>query len=131
MDIEEYRNYVVNTGSVMGEKSWEPVWEPVCEAQLYHRRSDPWWDFHQLIHPLVNSGDAYWIDDKTLCLGYRLKNNKAIFRPIFNYKRQKLINNFQKDISKIVLKREKCMNYIEFYKIKLPKDIIDHIFKFY
>jgi len=83
-------------------------------------------------HPLVNSGNAYWTNDTTLCLGYKLKNNHSIFRPIFSYKRQDLINNFQKDISKIVLKRKKCMNYIEFYKIKkIPKDVLDYIFEFY
>ena len=83
-------------------------------------------------HPLVNSGNAYWINDTTLCLGYKLKNNHSIFRPIFSYKRQDLINNFQKDISKIVLKRKKCMNYIEFYRIKkIPKDVLDYIFEFY
>jgi hypothetical protein len=138
MDIKEYRDYVVNTGSEMIEKSWRPVLSnvPVCEAQFYRRtwyQSDLWFQHTEpLNHPLVNSGDAYWTDDKTLCLGYKLKNNETIFRPIFCHKRQDLINNFQKDISKLVLKREKCMNYIEFYRIRrLPKDILYCIFDFY
>ena len=136
MDIGEYRNYVVNTGSEMVEKTWEDIvldvsfW--VQEYLLAFCRNDTTLRLGYINHPLVNSGNAYWINGTTLCLGYKLKKNETIFRPIFSHKRQELINNFQKDISKIVLKRKKCMNYIEFYRIKkLPKDILDYIFELY
>jgi hypothetical protein len=79
-------------------------------------------------HPLVNSGDAFWSNKKQLCLGYKLKNNNKIFRPIFDFQRQKLINKFLKNIHKIVLKREKNLIYLEIIKIKkLPIEIINII----
>ena len=128
--LYNYRRYILDM--VKKNSEWEDIILDVSNwVQQYFYNSNR----HLLNyknHPLVNSGNAYWTNDTTLCLGYKLKNNHSIFRPIFSYKRQDLINNFQKDISKIVLKRKKCMNYIEFYKIKkIPKDVLDYIFEFY
>ena len=61
-------------------------------------------------------------------IGYKLRSNNAIFRPIFSHIRQDLINTFQTKISKIVLKREEKRLYIEFARIKrLPIDIVNKI----
>lgn len=131
--LKKYRHYVVNLSKKNSD--WEhitldaAVWVKEYLSQRSIRYKSI---FSYINHPLVNSGEAFWIDDTILCLGYKLKNNKSIFRPIFSYKRQNLIDNFQKDISKIVLKREKCMNYNELFKVKkMPKDILDYIFEFY
>jgi len=42
--------------------------------------------FKNINHPLVSSGDAFWEDNKTLCVGYRLKSNYAIIRNIHENK---------------------------------------------
>ena len=42
--------------------------------------------FKNINHPLVCSRDAFWVDNKTLCVGYRLKSNNTIFRNIHENK---------------------------------------------
>jgi len=41
--------------------------------------------FQTVNHPLVKSGYAFWINNNQLCIGYRLKDNANIFRPVINY----------------------------------------------
>lgn len=53
-------------------------------------------------HPMVHRGDAYWIYDNTLLTGYTLINNKDIWRPIFSYKREKMLNMVRHSIKKYV-----------------------------
>ena len=71
----------------------------------------------------------FW-DRPKICIGYRLKNNPSVFRPIFNQKLQLNINLFQKNIKRVVDKRMEKHVYIELFKIKqFPKVIVDKIFK--
>ena len=98
MDVYEYRRYILNRGenayTWQGREvndNWEDVVLrlPISVARQYSwlwggaRRmrsmSDYWSN-----HPLVNSGDAYWLNERTLCLGYKLRSNNAIYRPIFS-----------------------------------------------
>ena len=37
-------------------------------------------------HPLVNAGEAYWLNKTQLCTGYTIGN---VFRPVFNYSKEK------------------------------------------
>ena len=72
---------------------------------------------------------SFW-DRPKICIGYRLKNNPSVFRPIFNKKLQLNINLFQKNIKRVVDKRMEKHVYIELLKIKqFPKVIVDIIFK--
>jgi len=52
-------------------------------------------------HPLVNSGDAYWIRDDTLLKGYTL-NGEEVHRPVFSHKREKLLCDVRNTIKKYV-----------------------------
>ena len=126
--LERYRRLVVNSWDV--EPSWDKVLLPLSdEDSRYYRRGMEHSVLLSINHPLVNSGDAYWINDTTLCVGYTLKSNNAIFRPIFSHSRQDLINEFQENIQNGVLKREEKRAYIEFVRIKkLPIVIVDLIF---
>ena len=149
MDVYKYRRYILNRGERNNNDSWENVvlrlpisvarqysWLWMGHQQLFQRiakqnmrgMTDPWSN-----HPLVNSGDAYWLNERTLCLGYKLRSNNAIYRPIFSLIRQESINKFQKNISKMVLKRERSMSknaYIVLLKVKeLPVEIVDKIVK--
>jgi hypothetical protein len=49
-------------------------------------------------HPFVSSGRAYWINDNELCMGYQLRTNPQVFRPIFSSKRQRLLNVVHTDL---------------------------------
>ena len=140
MDVYQYRRYILNRGERNNNDSWEDVVLrlPITVARQYswlwggvrgmRSMSDRWSN-----HPLVNSGDAYWLNERTLCIGYKLRSNNAIYRPIFSLIRQESIDKFQKNISKMVLKRERSMSknaYIVLLKVKeLPMEIVDKIVK--
>ena len=138
MDIYDYRRYILNRREGNNNDSWEDVVLrlPITVARQYScyqrfcaRRLSEYWSNH----PLVNSGDAYWLNERTLCIGYKLRSNNAIYRPIFSLIRQESIDKFQKNISKMVLKRERSMSknaYIVLLKVKeLPVEIVDKIVK--
>tara|TARA_B110000483_G_scaffold165158_1_gene195488 strand:+ start:3962 stop:4396 length:435 start_codon:yes stop_codon:yes gene_type:complete len=46
----------------------------------------------QISHPKVLSGEAFWITHDELCIGYLFTSNRDIFRPVFSYKRQRLLD---------------------------------------
>jgi len=46
----------------------------------------------QISHPKVLSEEAYWISHNELCIGYHSSTNSNIYRPIFSYKRQKILD---------------------------------------
>ena len=46
----------------------------------------------QWSHPNVLSGEAFWISHNELCIGYHSATNPDIFRPVFSYKRQRLLD---------------------------------------
>ena len=131
LTLELYRRHVVNFRNIY------PVWDQVIleltksDSEKYKCSVTGFLDWISYKnHPLVNSGYAYWINDRELCLGYKLKSNELIFRPIFCNRRQDLINTFQEKISKIVLKREEKLLYIELARIKrLPIEIVDNIIR--
>lgn len=132
MDITKYRRHVVNSSYVgdihFKNDPWEQVFLFVHDPLLLNDH------YLQPLnnHPFVNSGEAYWSNNTTLCLGYRLRNNPDIFRPIFSHKRQHNIDHFQKDIfsaAEMVVWRRGT--FIELFKIEiLPEDIIKFILKY-
>ena len=87
MDITKYRQHVVNSPYVTNHLNGEP-WEEVRMFVPPHLRLCVLLSTLGKVctdnHPLVNSHQAYWLNMTTLCLGYRLRNNPDIFRPIFN-----------------------------------------------
>ena len=46
----------------------------------------------QRSHPKVLSGEAFWISHSEQCIGYHSRTNPDIFRPVFSYKRQRLLD---------------------------------------
>ena len=95
------------------------------------------------IHPLVEKKMAYWTNNNTLLLGYKLKNNDQIFRPIFSGKREERLSKVRLAIKKYVGQPEEGINCIgngfirglrqNMYRCVLlgkkilPKDVIIHI----
>ena len=49
-------------------------------------------------HPSVLSGNAYWVNDRELCVGYQLQSNPTVFRPIFSHRRQRLLDQVNAEI---------------------------------
>ena len=71
------------------------------------------------------------MNNDTLCLGYILKQEPTIYRPIFSYKREKQINKFLPNIPVMVNKRKKYLIFIEIMRIKkIPSAIINEIMQF-
>jgi hypothetical protein len=131
MDITKYRQHVVNSSYVGDIHFKNDLWEQVFLFVPLHLRLR-YDGIHAYNHPLVNSGEAYWSNNTTLCLGYRLLNNPDVFRSIFSHKRQHNIDHFQKDIfsaAEMVVWRRST--FVELFKIKiLPEEIIKFILKY-
>ena len=84
-------------------------WGSNCFSQLKHtvvevERLQKWYPDRRTLfdniqnHPFVNSGRAFWINDNELCMGYQLRTNPQVFRPIFSVKRQRILNVVHADI---------------------------------
>ena len=149
MDLTRYRKYVCKSGKgwgyvsstyrdMMEFKQLDEPWEQVCHRvpiggfeklpkkifQLYQK------GYTTKVEVVEYGGYTTWQKRRKICIGYRLKNNPSIFRPIFNQKLQLNINLFQKNIKQVVDKRMEKHVYIELFKIKqFPKVIVDKIFK--
>ena len=85
-------------------------------------------------HPLVNRNFAYWVDENTLCIGYTLKNNPTVFRPVYKPKRFKYMRKILPNIPIVVKKREQYLKHHahkEIFKLtKIPEDVINIIMDF-
>ena len=65
------------------------------------RKKLPWWNFRENMsknHRDVLSGKCFWINNKELCMGYEMRMNETIFRPIFSHKRQRLLDKVHLNI---------------------------------
>jgi len=81
-------------------------------------------------HPLVLSGQAFWINSGELCIGYKLDENPEIYRPVFSHKRQRLLDKLTKDITNPCKfwNKVRTQYFTSLYKIKnLPVSCIENI----
>ena len=134
MNITNYRKYVVNspyvTNHILPENEWDQVRKYVENWQRFNPAVFGYTISRHTVHPEVNSGKAYWTNYTTLCLGYKLRSNPDIFRPIFRHNHQQKINQFQCNIKRIVKKRDQKRAFVELFKIKkIPRVLIDKIIK--
>ena len=134
MNITNYRKYVVNspyvTNHILPENEWDQVRKYVENWQRFNPAVFGYTNSRHTVHPEVNSGKAYWTNYTTLCLGYKLRSNPDIFRPIFRHNHQQKINQFQCNIKRIVKKRDQKRAFVELFKIKkIPRVLIDKIVK--
>jgi len=130
MDAQKYRKYYLsqnwgnNSFSIIKYKTANQLRNMSQEEEIYIRFSN---------HPLVKTGKAYWINDKELCIGYNSRDNPEIYRPIFSYKRQNLLNKVNSDMikSKTFWNKIKLKYLLELSKIKkLPLDCSSYIVRF-
>jgi len=81
-------------------------------------------------HPRVLSGNAFWINDGELCIGYTMRGCDEIFRPIFSHKRQRILNKVNKNIINPIKfwNNIKSQYFMSLSKIRiLPIDCINYI----
>jgi hypothetical protein len=93
----------------------------------------------QMYHPKILSGEAFWITPVELCVGYYLRTNPDIFRPIFSHKRQRLldmVHNGKEDDDEYSINnphlgyaRKKYLVGLD-EKKKIPMDCIEIILSF-
>lgn len=82
-------------------------------------------------HPLVNKCIGFWVNEKTICIGY---NIGKVYRPIFNHGREKMLFGVRKDIIRYAkifasLSREHLYKkeLLALHNMKLPEEIVQHI----
>ena len=86
-------------------------------------------------HPIIDKGMGYWLNDSEIVIGYRLRTNPSITRPIFNYRREINFRKVKLYIHrylkfKMALIRQKMIRK-ELIKIKfLPIETIENILKY-
>jgi len=85
----------------------------------------------QRMHPRVLSGEAFWITHNELCTGYYKRINPDIFRPIFSYKRQKIVNELNSSINSPNLKYARKKYFFGLDNVKImPLDCVENILSF-
>ena len=95
MDFDKYKKYVINEKYYNQEKIDVSDWFSNYLNPLSIRCKDR---FKIINHPLVDSGKAIWINNNTLCVGYKLIENENIIFPLFNPKKQNLLADIHKNI---------------------------------
>ena len=136
MDVSKYRKIYLSEN--WGVNRFQMIKYNVSEDVRWNRIFNT---EYGRIHPLVLAKKAYWINERELCIGYKMDTNPEIYRPIFSHKRQRVLDVMNdlmvkpKFWNKI---RTKYFNYL--YKMKvelnekesiiLPILCIENIIKF-
>ena len=85
---------------------WNPVLLKVDDIDTYSKDIRDRFYTHEKNHPLVDNCIAYWKTCDTLCLGYSLKSNPDVFRPIFAPKKKYC---FKQGHNTIMYSRRECL----------------------
>ena len=129
MDITKYRKWYL-------EHNWGTNRFIMVKMRPHISHSEMRSECHELSnwnHPMVNSGEAFWITDSELCIGYKLEENTDIFRPIFSYKRQEILDKLNNNIYnpiKFWNKIKSTYFYSLCYITKLPIECVKNIVMF-
>ena len=133
ISLHEYKKYIVSRDcDEVVVISQEDEYDSYPEGIVYSW--DPVGYRSSSNHPLVIAGEAYWLNKTQLCTGYTIGN---VFRPIFNYKREKIAFEVRKYITKFAkihvtharshLYKQELM---KLHNKKIPEVIVEHISDF-
>jgi len=128
MDVMKYKKIILQEN--WGENKFSMIEESVNVPQCFPYTYSV--DF-QKSYPKILSGEAFWITHNKICVGYYYRINPDIFRPIFSYKRQDLLNMVHIDIvnAKKFWNNIKSRYYLELSKISnLPLECVGYIVTF-
>lgn len=126
MNIEKYRKLYLeyNWGNnAFTSVKYKPVYKKCDNISIYRR----------CIHPLISEGSAYWLNMYDLCIGYVLINDHNIFRPVFSYRRQSILDKVNSDIKNNTNFWNKIKSryyWVLAHKNELPLDIIEYIVEY-
>ena len=107
MDIEKYKKLYLSENR--GENSFTMITINLADdgtPKMFFETDDQ--DLSQFYsnniynsrnHQKIESGEAFWIHENELCIGYKMMLNPNIFRPIFSYERQCSLNKVNIDIT--------------------------------
>tara|TARA_B110000093_G_C12583131_1_gene250861 strand:+ start:66 stop:452 length:387 start_codon:yes stop_codon:yes gene_type:complete len=125
MDIIKYRKMYLSEN--WGINQFVMVRKSVGSGRTPHGHSS-WTN-----HPFVSTGQAFWINDSELCVGYKMNTDPDVFRPIFSHKRQRLLDRVHSTIvnPSNFWNRVKWRYYFTLCHIKtLPLECADYIVEF-
>tara|TARA_B100001093_G_scaffold416999_1_gene407830 strand:+ start:448 stop:879 length:432 start_codon:yes stop_codon:yes gene_type:complete len=143
MDIEKYRKLYLSEN--WGENSFNMITKKLVDyghPKMFFETDDSDLSlfyssniYNSHYHPKVESSESFWISENELCIGYEMRLNPEIFRPIFSYERQWFLNKVNADITKPVKfwNKVKSKYYLTLSKNKhIPlecvKIIVDYIY---
>lgn len=132
MDIQKYRKWYLEENYGQNRFTMIEFNVEFTELRIIRNNRIMTIDF-QRNHPKVLSGEGYWITHNKLCIGYKLRENPEIFRPIFSYKRQGFLDKVNIDIKKSrkFWDKVKSKYFKQLCKIKkVPIECCNHIVKF-
>ena len=124
MDIIKYRKWYLS------EKWADNQFQMITRSVIQHKRFR---DGARKPHPLVSSGEGFWINTHVLCIGYQLNSNPDIFRPIFSHRRQCLLDGVHLSIKypSAFWRRVKQRYYLSMARVsKIPLECVIHIVHF-
>lgn len=125
MNIEKYRKWYLQEN--WAENRFKMIKYNIIIDVIHNRVFNT---AYGRVHPLVLSGKAFWINNYELCIGYELLENSEIYRPIFSYDRQQILNKVNMNIvnSKKFWNKVKSKYFITLFKVKnLPVVCIENI----
>ena len=133
MNIQKYRKLYLQTN--WGNNKFNRIIIRSHRQRNIYRKDNYYANFNRVKkdgwnHNLVYNGIAFWINNYELCIGYELATDPKIYRPIFSYYRQSLLNKVNNDIinSKIFWDKVKSKYFHSLsHIIKLPIECVHHI----
>mgnify|MGYP006434244903 FL=1 len=134
MDVIKYRKLYLSEN--WGNNRFRMLKYGVEFKEIYIRKNNriTYLDFGRN-HPMVLSGKAYWLNDRELCIGYELDSNHEIYRPIFSYKRQRLLDKIHLNIINPYkfwnkIKSKYFISLAKMYSKRIPIECVEHIVMF-
>jgi len=136
MNIQKYRKLYLQTN--WGNNKFNRIIIRSHRQRNIYRKDNYYAYFNKVKkdgwnHNLVYNGNAFWINNYELCIGYELAKDHKIYRPIFSYNRQNLLNKVNNDIinSKIFWNKVKSKYFHSLsHIIKLPIECVHLIVMF-
>ena len=136
MNMQKYRRLYLQTN--WGNNKFNRIIIRCHNGRSIYRKDNYYGNFNRVKktqgnHNSVYNGMGFWINNYELCTGYELATDPKIYRPIFSYYRQNLLDKVNNDIinSKIFWNKVKSKYFHSLsHIIKLPIECVRHIVMF-
>ena len=106
---------------------WHPERSPWIACRVTVPPRNPW----ARRHPLVCGGKGFWHSDTIIVVGYTLKCNRQVFRPIYSLRRNKRLmgvgSAIQTHVARFIARLRRNMMTHAMLGVDLPVSVIRHI----